>query len=67
MSIVCCPDEAPRKPRKPTHEEKLRALKLLRPAEKLVTKLPLGAQYLNLCQKPSSKGADSSRLVTNHG
>jgi SAM-dependent methyltransferase len=44
-----------------------RALKLLRPAEKLVTKLPLGAQYLNLCRKPSSKGADSSRLATNHG
>jgi len=29
-----------------------RALKALRPAEKLVTKLPLGAQYQILCQKP---------------
>jgi hypothetical protein len=29
-----------------------RALKALRPAEKLVSKLPLGAQYHVLCQRP---------------
>jgi SAM-dependent methyltransferase len=31
-----------------------RALKWLRPAERLVTKLPVGAQYLNLCRKSAS-------------
>jgi SAM-dependent methyltransferase len=31
-----------------------RALKWLRPAEKLVTKVPIGAQYLLLCRKSAS-------------
>jgi len=32
-----------------------RSLKVLRPVEKLVYRMPLGAQYQILCQKPVSK------------